>query len=93
MQASGQFFIFRTMLDPDGVEMDVFGKGAKQGKNIDDLGRVRRQFGLADGGRQFGRRRQIKRKRDVLGKVETAVGQGVVADVAAQCISTGTSSC
>ena len=77
------------MFGPDGLKMDVFGKGAEERKNVDDLGRVGREFGLVYGGGQLRRRRQIEGQRDVLGEIETAVGQGVVADVGAESVSAG----
>ena len=79
-----QGFVLRPMLDPDGVEMNVFGELAQQGKNVDDLGGVGRKLGLVDGGGELGRRREVERERDVLRQVEAAVGEGVLADVGAE---------
>ncbi len=64
-------------------------KVRRSGKDVDDLGGVGGKLGLVDGGGQFGRRRQVERQRDVLGEVETAVVQGVLADVAAESVAAG----
>ncbi len=82
-------FVLRTVFDPDGVEMDVFGEGAEPGKDVDDRGGVGRKLGLVDGRGELRRRRKIKGQRDVLGEVEAAVVQRVVADVGAECVAAG----
>ena len=89
VHAGGEVFVLGTMFDPDGVEMNIFGEGSEEGKNVDDLRGIGRQLGLVDGGGQLGRRRQVERQRDVLGEVEAAVGQSVVADVAAEGVAAG----
>src|SRR5271170_8229780 len=77
------------MFGPDGLKMDVFGKGAKEWKNVDDLGGVGRELCLVYGGGQLRRRQQIEGQRDVLGEIETAIGQGVAADVGAESVAAG----
>ena len=89
VHAGGEVFVLGTMCDPDGVEMNVVGEGAEEGKNVDDLGGVGRQVGLVDGGGQLRRRREVESQRDVLGEVEAAVGQGVLADVGAESVAAG----
>ena len=88
---SREIFVLRAMLGPEGVEMDIVGERAEQRKDVDDLRRVRRQLGLVGDRCQLRRRRKVKRERDVLGEVETTVGQGVVADVGAEGITAGAS--
>jgi hypothetical protein len=77
------------MFYPDGVEVNIFGEGSEERKNVDDLGGVGREFGLVDGGGQLGWRRQVKSQRDVLGKVEAAIGQRVFPDIAAEGVAAG----
>src|SRR5712672_2136894 len=77
------------MLDPDGVEVNIFGEGSEEGKDVDDLSGVGREFGLVDGGGQLRRRGQVEGQRDVLGEVEAAVGQSVFADVGAEGVPAG----
>ncbi len=89
MHAGGEVFVVLTMFGPDGLKMDVFGKGAEERKNVDDLGGVGRELGLVYGGGQLRRRRQIEGQRDVLGEIETAIGQGVAADVGAESVAAG----
>jgi hypothetical protein len=57
---SGVVFVLGTMFDPDGVEMDVVGEGAEEGKNVDDLSGVGGQLGLVDRGGELWRLRQIE---------------------------------
>ena len=89
MHAGGEVFVLGTMFDPDGVEVNIFSEGSEERQNVDDLCGVGRQFGLVRGRGQLGRRRQVERQRDVLGEVETAVGQSVVADVGAEGVPAG----
>ncbi len=89
MHAGGEVFVLRTMFDPDSVEVNIFGEGSEEGKNVDDLSGIGREFGLVDGGGQLGWRRQVKSQRDVLGEVEAAVGQCVFADIGAEGVAAG----
>jgi hypothetical protein len=89
VHAGGEVFVLRTMFDPDGVEVNIFGEGSEEGKNIDDLGGVWREFGLVGGWCQFGRRGKIESQRDVLGEVKAAIGQSVFANVAAESVPAG----
>ena len=89
VHAGGEVFVLRTMFNPDGVEMNVFGEGSEEGKNVDDLSGVGRELGLVDGGGQLGRRREVEGERDVLGEVEAAVGESVFADIAAEGVPAG----
>jgi hypothetical protein len=88
---SGETFILRTMLDPDGVEVNILGEGSEERKDVDYLCGVRREFGLVDGGGEFGRLREVEGQRNVLGEVQAAVGEGVVADIRAEGVATGAS--
>ena len=46
VDAGGEVFVLGAMFDPDGVEMNVFGEGAEEREDVDDLGGVRRELGL-----------------------------------------------
>src|SRR5438067_2130688 len=78
-----------TMLDPDGVEMNIFGESSEEGKDVDDLRGIGRELSLIDGSGQLGRLRQVEGERDVLGEVEAAVCQRVIAYIGAEGIATG----
>ncbi len=69
--------------------MDVVGEGAEEREDVDDLGGVRRKLGLVGDRGELRRGREIERERDVLGEVEAAVGEGVLADVGAEGITAG----
>jgi hypothetical protein len=64
------------------------GEAAEERKDVDDLEGVGREVGLVDRWSEFWRRREVKRERDVLGEVEAAVVEGVVADVDAEGVAT-----
>ena len=89
VHASDEVFVLGTMFDPEGVEVNVLGEGAEQGKDVDDLGGVGRKLGFVDGGGELGRGREVEGERDVLGEVEAAVGEGVLADVGAEGVAGG----
>jgi hypothetical protein len=89
MHAGGEVFVLRTMFDPDGVEVNIFGEGSEEGKNVNDLRGVGREFGLVYGGGQLGRLGQVEGQRDVLGEVLAAVSESVFADIAAESVPAG----
>ena len=89
VNAVGEIFVVGAMFDPEGVEMNVLGEGAEEGKDVDDLGGVGRQLGLVGDGGELRRRREVEGERDVLGEVEAAVGEGVLADVGAEGVAAG----
>ena len=61
MHSIPEIFVLRAMLGPEGVEMNLVGKGAEQRKNVDDLRRVWWELGLVGDWRQLRRRREVKR--------------------------------
>jgi hypothetical protein len=84
MDAIDEVFVLGTVLDPDGVQVNRGGEGAEEGKDVDDLKGVGREIGLVDRWSEFGWRRDVERERDVLGEVEAAVVEGVLADIDAK---------
>ena len=87
VDAVDEVFVFGAMLDPDGVQMNRGVEGAEEGKDVDDLEGVGGHLGLIDGWGEFGGRRKEERERDVLGEVQAAVVEGVVADVDAESVA------
>jgi len=72
------------VMDPDEVEIDVFGEGAEQRKDVDDLRGLRWEFGFVEVGRERGGRREIESERDVLADVEAGVVEMMERDVSAE---------
>ena len=56
VEAGGGGFVFGAVLDPEGVEADVFGEGADEGQNVEDADGVGRELGGFGGGGEERRR-------------------------------------
>jgi len=89
VDALEEIIVIGAMRDPDDVKMNVLDELAQQRKYVDDLSGIGRQLGLVDGNCKLRRRQEIECQRNVLGKIEGAVGQGMLADVGAEGIAAG----